>query len=161
MSNIAPCLWFDNQAEEAAKYYVSIFKTGRIARTSYYLEDSQHGPAKAGDVLAVEFEVNGQSFSALNGGPHFKFNEAISLQVMCKTQEEIEHYWSKLGADGDPNARQCGWLKDKYGVSWQLAPDALGEMLVDKDKTKVKRVFDAMMQMKKMDIAALHRAYAG
>src|SRR6266498_3272732 len=134
---IAPCLWFDNQAEEAAAFYVSIFKNSRIASIARYSEAGQaaHG-RPAGSVMTVAFELDGQPFTALNGGPHFKFNEAVSFQIMCQTQEEIDHYWNKLSEGGDKNAQQCGWLKDKYGLSWQVVPTVLAEMMSDPDKEK-------------------------
>jgi len=159
--NITPCLWFDNQAEEAAKFYTGIFKNSRIGKVSRYGEagrDIHHRPA--GSVMTVEFELNGQPFTALNGGPVFKFSEAISLQVMCKTQEEVDYYWDKLSAGGDKNAQQCGWLKDRYGVSWQVVPTVLPEMVGDPDSQKSQRAMEAMLHMKKIDIAALERAYA-
>ena len=159
---IAPCLWFDNQAEEAAKFYTNIFKNSRIVKISHYPKAGQevhHRPA--GSVLTVEFELEGQSFTALNGGPQFKFNEAISLQVSCGSQEEIDYYWKALTVSGDPNSQQCGWLKDKFGLSWQIVPASLGEMIADPDKAKAERVFSAMMGMKKLDVAALKKAYAG
>jgi predicted 3-demethylubiquinone-9 3-methyltransferase (glyoxalase superfamily) len=162
MSKISPCLWFDNRAEEAAKFYTGIFKNSRIVETAYYPDVGQeiHG-GKAGSVLTVVFELEGQRFTALNGGPVFKFNEAISLQVDCSTQEELDYYWNKLNEGGDPNAQQCGWLKDRFGVSWQIVPRQLNDMLQDKDKAKVNRAFAAMLQMKKLDIGKLEAAFAG
>jgi predicted 3-demethylubiquinone-9 3-methyltransferase (glyoxalase superfamily) len=159
---ITPCLWFDNQAEEAARYYTSVFKNSRIGTISRYGEAGReiHGQP-AGKVMTVEFELNGQPFTALNGGPQFKFNEAISFQIMCGTQEEVDHYWNKLSQGGDPSAQQCGWLKDKYGLSWQVVPTVLVEMMSDPDKEKSGRAMEAMLQMKKLDIAALKRAYEG
>src|SRR5258706_173859 len=159
---ISPFLWFDHQAEEAARYYTSIFSNSRIGTISRYGEAGReiHGQ-KPGTVMVVAFELDGQKFSALNGGPIFKFNEAISLMIDCETQEEIDYYWDKLSAGGDANAQQCGWLKDKYGLSWQVTPRVLGEMMSDPDKEKAGRVMTAMLQMKKIDIAALKRAYAG
>src|ERR1700754_1086327 len=129
---IVPCLWFDHEAEEAARFYVGIFKHSKIVRTVHYGHAGQevHG-REPGSVMTVEFELGGQAFTALNGGPHFKFNEAISLQVMCETQDEIDDYWEKLGAGGDPQAQQCGWLKDKYGLSWQIVPSIMAEMFED------------------------------
>jgi predicted 3-demethylubiquinone-9 3-methyltransferase (glyoxalase superfamily) len=162
MQTITPCLWFDTQAEEAAKYYVSIFKNSRLGRISRYLSDGHEMHAeRVGKVLTVEFELNGQTFTALNGGPVFKFNEAISLQVSCKTQDEVDHYWSQLGAGGDERAQQCGWVKDKYGVSWQVVPEVLVEMLIHPEVDKAQRAMAAMMQMKKLDIAALQKAFQG
>jgi len=159
---ITPCLWFDNQAEEAAGYYAGIFKNSKIVTISRYTEAGRevHG-RPAGSVMTVEFELDGQTFTALNGGPHFKFNEAVSLQVNCDTQEEVDYYWQKLGEGGDPKAQQCGWLKDKYGLSWQVVPVAMAELFSDADPEKSGRVMDAMLKMKKLDIAELERAYAG
>jgi predicted 3-demethylubiquinone-9 3-methyltransferase (glyoxalase superfamily) len=160
MPTITPCLWFDRNAEEAVKFYVSIFPNSRIGRVSHYSETGfEHHRMPAGTVLAIEFELNGMKFSALNGGPVFKFNEAISLQVSCETQEELEHYWEKLSAGGDPSAQQCGWLKDKFGLSWQVYPQALITMLADEDRTKADRVMNAMLQMKKIELAGLEQAY--
>jgi predicted 3-demethylubiquinone-9 3-methyltransferase (glyoxalase superfamily) len=159
---ITPCLWFDNQAEEAARYYTGIFKNSKIGAISRYGEAGKeaHGQ-KAGTVMVVEFELNGQPFTALNGGPVFKFNEAISFQIMCQTQEEIDHYWNKLSEGGDKNAQQCGWVKDKFGLSWQVVPTVLGEMMSNPDKEKAGRAMEAMLQMKKLDIAELKRAFEG
>jgi predicted 3-demethylubiquinone-9 3-methyltransferase (glyoxalase superfamily) len=159
---ITPCLWFDNQAEEAATFYTHIFRNSKIVKIARYGEAGReiHG-RPAGSVMTVAFELNGQPFTALNGGPVFTFNEAISLQVMCETQEEVDHYWSRLSQGGDENAQQCGWLKDKYGVSWQVVPTALIEMVGDPASEKSERVMTAMLRMKKLDIAALKRAYAG
>jgi predicted 3-demethylubiquinone-9 3-methyltransferase (glyoxalase superfamily) len=154
---ITPCLWFDTQAEEAANFYARIFDNSRIKGISRYGEAGReiHG-REAGSVMVVEFELDGQSFVALNGGPQFKFNEAISLQVHCETQEEIDYFWSKLthaGAEG-----QCGWLKDKYGLSWQIVPTLLPQIMKNADRAKINRLMNAVMQMKKFDIAALQRA---
>ena len=162
VQSIVPCLWFDSQAEEAARFYTGIFDGGRITQVTYYSEAGQdiHGRAP-GSVLTVEFEINGQTFTALNGGPMFKFSEAISFQVMCESQQEVDRYWSKLGEGGDPAAQQCGWLKDKFGVSWQVVPRVLLEMLKDSQAPRAQRAMAAMMDMKKLDIAALQRAYAG
>ena len=159
---ITPCLWFDNQAEEAARYYTGIFKDSRIGAISRYGEAGKevHGQ-KPGSVMTVEFELNGQPFTALNGGPVFKFTEAISFQIMCKTQDEVDHYWNTLKAGGDPEAQQCGWVKDTYGLSWQVVPTVLAEMMSDPDKEKSGRVMEAMLRMKKLDIAALQQAYEG
>jgi predicted 3-demethylubiquinone-9 3-methyltransferase (glyoxalase superfamily) len=162
LSKISPCLWFDSQAEEAGRYYCSIFKHSKILSISHFGEAGYETHRRpAGTVLTVEFELEDQTFTALNGGPLFKFNEAISLQVFCDTQDEIDYYWSKLSAGGDPAAQQCGWLKDKYGVSWQVAPTVLGEMFADKDTKKTGRLMTAMLPMKKFDLAALKRAYDG
>src|SRR5882724_10311604 len=159
---ITPCLWFDNQAEEAARYYTGIFKNSKIGRISRYTEAGHevHG-RPAGTVMTVEFELNGQPFTALNGGPLFKFNEATSFQIMCRTQEEVDHYWNKLSEGGDKQAQVCGWLKDKYGLSWQVVPTVLAEMMTDPDTEKSGRAMEAMLQMKKLDIAELKRAFEG
>jgi predicted 3-demethylubiquinone-9 3-methyltransferase (glyoxalase superfamily) len=158
-SKINPCLWFDTQAEDAAKFYCSVFKDSRMGRISRYVEEGQeiHGKP-AGSVMAVEFELEGQKFAALNGGPHFKFNQAISFQIHCKDQQEVDYFWTKLSEGGGEGP--CGWLKDKFGLSWQVVPDVLFEMLMDPDQAKVKRVTKAFLQMKKFDIAELKRAFA-
>lgn len=157
---ITPCLWFDDQAEEAAASYTSIFPDSRIVSVSRYGDAGQevHG-RPPGSVMTVAFELRGQAFVALNGGPFFKFNEAVSLQVDCESQEEVDYYWQKLGDGGDEAAKQCGWLKDKYGLSWQIVPRVLLEMLMDPDPAKSQPTMRAMLQMKKLDIAALRRAY--
>ena len=159
---ITPCLWFDTQAEEAARFYTGIFENSNIGTITRYGEAGHevHG-RPAGTVMTVAFELNGQPFTALNGGPHFKFNEAISLQVMCRNQEEVDHYWNKLTPGGDPKAQVCGWLKDKYGLSWQVVPTVLVKMMSDPDKEKSGRAMEAMLQMKKFDIAELERAFEG
>src|SRR5918993_2459648 len=156
---IAPCLWFDTQAEEAANFYVSIFKNSRITSVARYSAVGQeiHG-RPPGSVMTVSFELDGQPFTSLNGGPVFTFNEAISLQVSCSNQEEVDYYWDKLSKGGDPKAQQCGWLKDKYGLSWQVVPVALPKMLEDGESPGAKRVMEAMMRMKKIDLAELERA---
>ena len=160
MQKITPCLWFDNNAEEAVNFYTSIFKNSKIGKISRYGEAGYeiHGKP-AGTVMTIEFELNGQVFTALNGGPMFKFNEAISFQVSCESQEEVDYYWWKLSEGGDEKAQQCGWLKDKYGVSWQIVPTALGEMLQKKDARKSERVMKALRQMKKIDIKTLKHVY--
>jgi predicted 3-demethylubiquinone-9 3-methyltransferase (glyoxalase superfamily) len=150
------CLWFDGQAEKAARYYTSIFPSSRIGRVGRYTEA---GPGPAGSVLAVEFEANGQKFVALNGGPQFTFNEAISFQIHCDDQEEVDHYWNTLTEGGEEGP--CGWLKDKYGVSWQVIPARLIDMLGDPDQEKAKRTTEAMLAMGKLDIAELEKAHAG
>jgi predicted 3-demethylubiquinone-9 3-methyltransferase (glyoxalase superfamily) len=150
------CLWFDGQAEEAANYYTSIFENSRLGTVGYYTEA---GPGPAGTVLAVDFKLNGQKFVALNGGPQFTFNEAISFQIHCNDQDEVDYYWSRLTEGGEEVA--CGWLKDKYGVSWQVIPTVLIEMIGDPDPEKAKRTTEAMLTMTKFDIAALQKAYAG
>ena len=154
MQKISPFLWFDNQAEEAANFYVSVFENSKVKKVTRYGET---GPGPKGSVMTVEFQLNGQDFIALNGGPHFKFTEAISFSVDCGTQEEVDHFWEKLSAGGEKS--RCGWLKDKYGLSWQVNPRVLGEMLGDKDPEKAKRVMEAMLKMDKIDIAALKKAY--
>ena len=159
---ITPCLWFDSQAEEAAHFYTSIFKNSKIGRISRYGKEGYeiHGRPE-GSVMTVEFALNGQAFTALNGGPIFRFNEAISFQVHCETQEELDYYWEKLSESGDEKAQQCGWLKDKYGMSWQIVPEALAVFLSDPDPVKSQRAMRAMLQMKKIDLAMIKRAYAG
>lgn len=161
MKPITPCLWFDNNAEEAAIFYVSVFKNSRIGKIARYGEAGHeiHG-RKAGTVMTIEFEINGQPFTALNGGPHFKFNEAISLQVFCDTQDEIDYYWEKLSEGGDEKAQQCGWLKDKFGVSWQIAPSMIDEMMSSRDTRVSDRVMNALLKMKKLDIEELKQAAA-
>ena len=157
MQTIKPCLWFDTQALDAAKFYVSIFKNSKLGKVSYYGEGA---PLPKGTVLTVTFQLNGQEFMALNGGPVFKFTEAVSFVVNCETQAEIDDYWKKLTADGGQEV-QCGWLKDKYGLSWQIVPTALGQMMKDKDPAKTNRVMQALMQMVKLDINGLQQAYNG
>lgn len=157
---ITPCLWFDTEAEEAANAYVAIFRNSSILRVSRYAKEGReiHG-REAGSVMTVEFEIDGQRFVGLNGGPQFKFNEAISFQVHCETQDEIDHYWAKLSEGGEEGP--CGWLKDRYGVSWQVVPTALPDMLMDPDPERTARVTKAFLQMRKFDVAALERAYRG
>jgi predicted 3-demethylubiquinone-9 3-methyltransferase (glyoxalase superfamily) len=160
--SIIPCLWFDDQAEEAAKFYTRIFKDSKLGRISRYGEAGREVHGKPpGTVMTVAFELNGQPFTALNGGPVFKFNEAISFQVNCQDQQEVDYYWEKLSEGGDERAQQCGWLKDKYGVSWQIVPAALIDMVSDPASEKFQRAMAAMLQMKKIDIATLERAYTG
>jgi predicted 3-demethylubiquinone-9 3-methyltransferase (glyoxalase superfamily) len=159
---IVPCLWFDDQAEEAAQFYTSIFPNSRIVSRVQYPEagyEIHHRPA--GSVMTVAFELDGQPFTALNGGPQFTFNEALSLEVRCQTQADIDHFWERLGEGGDPAAQQCGWLKDKYGVSWQIVPTLLTELSNDTDPQKSERLMQAILSMKKLDIAALKQAYDG
>ncbi|HUC55239.1 MAG TPA: VOC family protein [Candidatus Cybelea sp.] len=151
---ITPFLWFDKQAEEAAKFYVSIFKNSKILSASRF---GEAGPGPKGSAMTVTFELDGQRFIALNGGPHFKFTEAISFLVDCKTQEEVDEFWERLLEGGQES--QCGWLKDKYGLSWQIIPTILGELLSDPDPEKSQRVMKAMLKMKKMDIKSLEEAY--
>ncbi len=157
---ITPCLWFDTQAEEAAKLYTSVFKNSAIRQVSRYGTAGRqvHGK-EPGSVMTVEFEIEGQTCTALNGGPHFKFNEAVSFQVMCDTQAEIDKFWRELSAGGQEGV--CGWLKDKYGLSWQVVPSVLPELLVGDDIARRDRVIGAIMQMKKFDIETLRRAHAG
>ena len=160
MQKISPCLWFDDNAEDAVKFYVSVFKDSNIGNvTRYGKEGYDIHKKKEGSVMTIDFEIEGQKFLALNGGPIFKFNESISFQIYCDTQEEIDYYWDKLTEDGDKNAQVCGWLKDKFGVSWQVVPVALIKMLEDKDSRKTERVMKAMLQMRKLDIDALTKAY--
>ena len=162
MQTIRTNLWFDTEAEEAAHFYTSVFKDSKLGEVQRYPAVGQeiHGKP-AGSVLTVEFFLNGQPYIALNGGPEFKFNEAISLEVVCDDQAELDYYWEKLSEGGDREAQQCGWLKDKFGVSWQIAPAALGEMLSDPNQQKRERVFEAMLQMKKLDVNALRAAFEG
>ena len=162
MQPITPCLWFDGNAEEAVTFYTSIFKNSKIGNVSRYGEAGYeiHGKP-AGTVLTMEFELNGQPLTALNGGPMFKFNEAVSFQVHCESQQEVDYYWEKLSDGGDEKAQQCGWLKDRFGLSWQIVPTALGKMLRDKDRAKSERVMNALLQMKKLDIRRLQQAYEG
>jgi len=162
LQRIAPCLWFDDQAEAAANFYSAIFRNSQITAISRYGEAGREFHGKApGTVMTVAFELDGQAFTALNGGPLFKFTEAVSFQINCETQDEVDHYWQKLSEGGDEKSQQCGWLKDKYGVSWQVVPSLLIEMMNDPDSGKSQRVMAAMLQMKKLDIAGLKRAYAG
>lgn len=157
---ITPCLWFDTQAEEAANFYTSVFDNGRIKQLSRYGKAGQdvHGK-EPGSVMVVEFEIAGQTFTALNGGPQFKFSEAVSFQVMCEGQEEIDRFWTKLSDGGQPG--QCGWLKDRYGLSWQIVPSVLPQMITNARGEARERIIGAVMGMKKFDLAALHRAAAG
>ena len=162
MQKITPCLWFDNNAEEAVKFYTSIFKDSKILRTSYYTKEGYEiHKMKEGTVMTITFQINGQEFMALNGGSIFKFNEAVSFIVNCENQEEIDYFWENLSKGGDEKAQVCGWLKDKFGVSWQIVPTALGKMLQDKDIKKSERTMKAMLQMKKIDIKTLELAYNG
>ena len=154
MQQIIPFLWFDDQAEEAARFYTSIFPNSKILAMSYYGEGS---PKPAGSVMVVEFMINGQTIRALNGGPEFKFSEAFSFSVDCETQEEVDHYWHALTRDGEEV--QCGWLKDKFGFSWQIVPTILGKLTSDPDREKADRVVQAMLKMKKLEIAELQKAY--
>ena len=159
MQRITPCLWFDDQAEEAVAFYTGIFQNSRVVNVSRYGDAGReiHGKAP-GTAMVVAFELEGQAFTALNGGPMFKFNEAVSLQVGCETQEDVDYYWEKLSEGGDEAAQQCGWLKDRYGLSWQVVPNVLGELISDPDPERSQRAMRAMLQMKKIDIAGLTRA---
>jgi predicted 3-demethylubiquinone-9 3-methyltransferase (glyoxalase superfamily) len=162
VQKLTPCLWFDGQAEEAAKFYCAIFDHSKITAITHYGEAGKefHG-REVGSVMTVSFELDGQTFTGLNGGPNFTFNEAISVQVNCQTQEEVDHFWGRLSAGGPVEAQQCGWLKDKFGVSWQIVPVAMMEMIKDPDTVKSQRAMLAMMHMKKLDIAELKRAFEG
>jgi predicted 3-demethylubiquinone-9 3-methyltransferase (glyoxalase superfamily) len=158
LQKITPNLWFDSEAEEAANFYVSIFKNSRIGAITHYGESAAAMSGRpVGSVLTVTFEIEGQEFTALNGGPQFKFSEAISLCINCDTQEEVDEMWEKLTEGGEPGP--CGWLKDKYGVSWQVVPRVLYEMMLDPDPVKAERVMEAVLQMQKLDIQALREAY--
>jgi len=162
VQKIAPCLWFDGQAEDAAKFYTAIFKNSTIRKISRYGDAGQEiTGGKPGSVLTVEFALDGQVFTGLNGGPRFKFNEAVSFQVSCSTQAEIDYYWDKLGAGGNPKAQQCGWLKDQFGLSWQIVPEKLGELMSTGTRAQTERTMAALLKMKKLDIAALEKAHAG
>jgi predicted 3-demethylubiquinone-9 3-methyltransferase (glyoxalase superfamily) len=162
VSKIVPCLWFDHEGEEAARYYCKVFPDSRITQIARYGEVGQeiHG-GKPGSVMTVAFELAGQAFTALNGGPVFKFTEALSLQVMCDSQQEVDHYWSALSAGGDPAAQQCGWVKDRWGLSWQVVPKQLLDWILDPDRAAAERTFAAMLQMKKLDLETLRCAHAG
>lgn len=162
ISKFTTCLWFDGQAEEAAQLYTSVFPDSKITHRQHYTATGQdiHGQ-KPGSLMVVEFEINGQQFVGLNGGPLFKHSEAVSFQIDCDDQAEIDHYWEKLGEGGDPARRQCGWLADRFGVAWQVVPKALKEMLSSDDKAAADRATEAMMGMKKMDIAGLRKAFEG
>jgi len=159
LSKITPCLWFDNQGEDAANFYVGIFNNAKINRISRYGEaGKEHHRRPVGSAMVVEFQLEGQTFTALNGGPMFKITEAISFQVMCDTQAEIDHYWDKLSADGDPKAQQCGWLKDKFGVSWQIVSTIIGDIMTSGKPGQAEGAMSAVMKMKKIDLAELKRA---
>ncbi|MBX3444995.1 MAG: VOC family protein [Planctomyces sp.] len=161
-SKITPCLWFDNQAEEAAQLYVDVFPDSKISGFTRYGEEGKeiHG-RPAGSVLTVDFELSGQPFTALNGGPMFKLNEAVSFQVSCETQAEIDRFWDRLGEGGDPAAQQCGWLKDRFGLSWQIVPAELSQLLGSVDSAQGQRVMKALLQMQKLDLDELRRAARG
>jgi predicted 3-demethylubiquinone-9 3-methyltransferase (glyoxalase superfamily) len=159
MQKISTCLWFDDQAEEAVKFYTSVFKNSKIGITSRYDEDSSKAAGRpAGSVMTMTFELEGREFMALNGGPVFKFNESVSLVVNCESQEEINYYWDKLSEGGDEKAQQCGWLKDKFGLSWQIVPGELGKLMSSKEPGKAQRVMAELLKMKKLDINILRNA---
>lgn len=162
MPALTPMLWFDGQAEEAARFYVAVFPNSRITAIQHYPDAGRevHGHAP-GTVMLVAFELDGQPYTALNGGPQVRFNEAVSFVIDCASQAEVDHYWAALGAGGPPDAQQCGWLKDRYGLSWQVTPRRLMELLADTDPARAARALQAMLPMKKIDIAALERAAAG
>jgi predicted 3-demethylubiquinone-9 3-methyltransferase (glyoxalase superfamily) len=161
-SKITPCLWFDDRAEEAAEFYTKVFPNSKIGKIARYGEAGREvHRKKPGTVLTVAFELDGQPFTALNGGPEFEFSEAISFQVSCETQKEVDFYWAKLSEGGDEAAQQCGWLKDRFGVSWQIVPSILPDLVGDPTSEKSQRAMKAMMGMKKLDIAELKRAYTG
>ncbi|MFC4764906.1 VOC family protein [Dyella koreensis] len=158
---ITPFLWFNGQAEEAAKFYVSVFENSKItATTRYSKEAAQASGQPEGTAMTVGFQLDGQDFTALNGGPHFKFNEAVSLVVHCRSQDEVDHYWKLLSAGGDEKAQQCGWLKDRYGLSWQIVPDQMIELLSQPDQAKAQKAMAALMQMKKIDLNVLQKVAA-
>ena len=162
IEKIAPCLRFDDQGEEAANFYVAIFKNSKIMTISRYSVVGQEFHGKpAGSIMSVAFELDGQTFTALNGGPAFKFSEAISFQINCETQDEVDYFWERLSEGGEEKAQQCGWLKDKFGASWQVVPIVLPMMISDPDSEKSQRTMAALLKMKKLDIAELQRAYAG
>lgn len=162
MQKISSNLWFDRQAEEAVNFYLSVFQDSRILRVSHYgKEGKEVHKMPAGSVMTIEFELEGQQFTALNGGPVFKFNEAVSFIINCDTQAEIDYYWEKLSEGGDKKAQQCGWLKDQFGLSWQVVPRKIGKMLSDADSKKTAAVMKAMLKMKKMDLQKLEEAYEG
>ena len=159
---ITPFLWFNDQAEEAARFYTSIFNNSEVLNISRYGEEGAAASGRPkGSVMTVAFRLEGQEFVALNGGPYFKFSEAISFVINCESQDEVDRYWEKLSEGGDLKAQQCGWLKDRFGLSWQVVPTLLGELLIDPDEEKARRVMKAMLQMKKIDVATLQRAAAG
>ncbi|WJV50567.1 VOC family protein [Streptomyces flavofungini] len=157
MPKITPNLWFDTQALEAAEFYVSVFPNSKVTNVSYY---GEAGPRPAGTVLTVEFSLDGQDFTGINGGPEFTFDEAVSFQIGCADQDEVDHYWTELTADGGQES-QCGWLKDKYGLSWQVVPDELGALMTDPDPQRAQRAMAAMLTMQKLDVAALRAAADG
>jgi predicted 3-demethylubiquinone-9 3-methyltransferase (glyoxalase superfamily) len=158
---IAICLWFDDQAEEAVRFYTSVFENSRVVATTHYTKEAAEVAGRPeGSVLTVGFELDGHAFTALNGGPAFQFNEAVSIVVNCRSQQEVDHYWNRLSKGGDEAAQQCGWLKDRYGVSWQIVPTLLIDLLTDPDPETVRKATAAMLSMKKIDLEALRRAVA-
>ncbi|MBV8125976.1 MAG: VOC family protein [Paucibacter sp.] len=161
LQKITPCLWFDSQAEEAVEFYTTIFRNSKVTAVARYGDQGQevHG-RQPGSVMTIAFELDGQTFTALNGGPLFQFSEAVSLQVNCESQDEVDYFWDRLSADGPPEAQQCGWLKDKFGLSWQIVPTVLPQMMSDRDPARTGRVMAALLQMKKLDIGQLKKAYA-
>jgi predicted 3-demethylubiquinone-9 3-methyltransferase (glyoxalase superfamily) len=162
IQRIRPCLWFNDQAEEAARFYTGVFPNSRIVHTTHFSDEGfEIHQRPAGSVMTVIFELDGHPFTGLNGGPMFTFNEAVSFEVHCANQEEVDYYWERLGEGGDPNARQCGWLKDRFGVSWQVIPTAMERMFDNPESPATRRAMAAMLQMTKLDIAELERAYAG
>jgi predicted 3-demethylubiquinone-9 3-methyltransferase (glyoxalase superfamily) len=162
VQKITSNLWFAYEAEEAVNFYISVFRNGRIVRAAHYGKAGREiHKMPEGTIMTIEFELEGQCFVALNGGPVFKFNEAVSFIINCENQEEVDYYWQKLSEGGDKNAQQCGWLKDKYGLSWQVVPAILPDMFVDGEHERTERVMSAMLQMKKIDIAELQKAYEG
>jgi len=162
LQKMMTCLWFDGNAQEAVNFYLTVFKDGKTGRKLYYGKEGReiHGMTE-GTLLTIEFEILGNQFIALNGGPHFKFSEAVSFMINCDDQEEVDYYWDKLTEGGDPSAQQCGWCKDKFGVSWQITPTILDDMVADPDKEKAGRAMNVMMKMKKLDIAKLEEAFNG
>jgi predicted 3-demethylubiquinone-9 3-methyltransferase (glyoxalase superfamily) len=162
VQKITANFWFDHQAEDAAKYYTTIFKNSKMGRIMRYSKEGfEIHQRPAGSVMTVEFQIEGQQFVGLNGGPHFKFNEAISFIVNCDSQKEVDYYWEKLSEGGDPKAQMCGWLKDKFGVSWQIVPTEMNDMFQDENSEKAQRAMRAMLQMKKLDLATVKKAYEG
>jgi len=162
LQKITPCLWFNGEAEAAVQFYTDIFPASRIGQVSRYGEqDAERHRQRPGSVLAISFALDGQSFTALNAGPEFQFTPAVSFQINCETQDEVDHYWDRLSEGGDPAAQQCGWLKDRYGLSWQVVPTILMEMISSSDAAAAQRAMHAMMGMAKLDIQQLKRAYAG
>ncbi|NCI47875.1 VOC family protein [Sediminibacterium soli] len=159
IKKVYPCLWFDSNAEEAVNFYLSVFKNGRIHKTTHFGKAGYEIHKRPeGSVMTIDFELEGQFFMALNGGPYFQFNEAVSIVIECETQEELDDYWNKLSEGGDPNAQQCGWLKDRYGLSWQVVPSIMNELTPENPTPASEKLMEAMLKMKKLDIAALKKA---